>query len=691
MDFYSDIHFVAADILPNCLLRINTRYADFYNLHFLLRGRMEFGIDEKPRLVLSQPSLFWHHPRHSYQYGPVDADGWHHFWVSFRGPRAQRIMERGFMPLSPKGYLPIRQTMQMQDEFGGLIELVRRNKSHEHPRAVALLESILAVAWEDRHGGQERVHPEYKVIADAVTYLQKNLYVEPDWDELSQRAGMSYSKFRRLFRELEKESPHGYFLRCRMRVAAELLRNSSLTVKDVAYRFGYDDVAQFSKLFKQKIGLPPGQFRGRLLETASGEAAAVALAHSSTSGRINLDARAPLDDSSRGYPYASYMKRSTFLRLILGGVGSLGLNDRALQAASLPAPEPIHPPPPARDRSLQLEIEHAIEKGLYSLVGQQKPAGFWSTMDTPGPTGLVLTAFVKEPTGLVRAHPPEFINKGYDFLLQCQQPDGGIYLKGLANYSTAIAILALMAADPEAYASVIQRARIFLVGQQANFPPGSEGDSYNGGIGYGDKSLSFDVSNTSFALEALRETRAMADSHTMAGRDLDWNAAVNFFQRCQNLPSHNPQSWVKGDQKNLGGFVYDPLNRKNLLSYGSISYAGLLSYIHADLKKDDPRVSAVHNWLRQNYTLEENPGMGSDGLYYYYHMMAKSLSAFGEETLTLADGKQVVWSSELALKLINLQQADGSWVNTSGRWWEKDPVLVTSYAVRALEILHSQV
>lgn len=678
MDYYSDLNFIAADIQPNCLVRINSQYDDFYNLHFILSGKMEFTIDDKPGTILSQPTLFWQHPRHSYKYRPVDEYGWHHFWVTFRGTRGQRILEKGFMQLSADGYVPVLHAAQMQEEFRCLIELVQRYKNQELPRAGALLESILAIAWEDKLSGQKRVHPEYQAIAETVSFLQKNVYQEPDWDWLSQQAGMSYSKFRKLFRELEKVSPHDFFLRCRMRAAAELLRNTNLTVKDVAYRFGYDDVGQFSRLFKQKIGLPPSQFRGRITEISSPA--------TSLPEQPDRTANPPSDDSSD--TYHAYARRSTFLRLILGGVGALSVNDRALQAASLPAPVPIHPPPQAKDRSLQLEIEHSIDKGLYSLVSQQQPAGFWSTPETPGPTGLVLMAFIKEPTGLIRATPPDFVKKGYEFLLQCQQADGGIYLKGLANYSTAIAIQALMSADPSAYSSMVQRGRAFVVRQQANFPPGAEGESFNGGVGYGDKSLSFDVSNTSFALEALSETRSLIDS---GDSDLDWSAAISFLQRCQNLPSHNPQHWVKSDSRNLGGFVYDPSNKKKLPSYGSISYAGLLGYLHAGLKKDDPRVDAAHNWLLQNYTLEENPGMGADGLYYYFHMMAKALSAYGEESLTLADGKQVAWASELALKLINLQQPDGSWVNSSGRWWEKDSTLVTSYAVRTLEIIHTQV
>ena len=65
-----------------------------------------------------------------------------------------------------------------------------------------------------------------------------------------------------------------------------------------------------------------------------------------------------------------------------------------------------------------------------------------------------------------------------------------------------------------------------------------------------------------------------------------------------------------------------------LRSYGSMSYAGLLSFIYAEMDKNDERVMAVRSWLNDNYTVKENPGMGPQGLFYYYHTMAKALSLF---------------------------------------------------------------
>ena len=186
----------------------------------------------------------------------------------------------------------------------------------------------------------------------------------------------------------------------------------------------------------------------------------------------------------------------------------------------------------------------------------------------------------------------------------------------------------------------------------------------------------------------------------LAGKDLNWQAAIDFISRCQNLPATNKEKWVSGDPENKGGFIYYPGysnagetmlegGGKALRSYGSMSYAGLLSFIYADVKKDDPRVLAAVEWLNKHYTLDENPGLEQQGYFYYLHLMAKGLSASGIKELEVG-GKRVDWRRELAMRLMKLQQQDGSWTNESPRWKENNPVLVTTYCTLTLEILYGQ-
>jgi squalene-hopene/tetraprenyl-beta-curcumene cyclase len=362
---------------------------------------------------------------------------------------------------------------------------------------------------------------------------------------------------------------------------------------------------------------------------------------------------------------------------------------------------PVKSVPPA-DVSFRNEIQRAIDKGLSWLQAKQDTNGFWSTADHPAVTALALTAFMGEPSGRFQKNEPPFVKRGYAFLLNCTRPDGSIHNnKGLLNYNTATSMMALLAANRPEFDPTLRQARSFLISHQIDLGKKGELDTpFDGGVGYGSKGDHSDMSNTLLALEALYYSRHLKEDKALAdAKDLNWEAAIHFIQSCQNLPGHNTQEWVSTHSKDRGGFVYYPGNsmaggetnsttgRVALRSYGSISYAGMLSYSYARLKKDDPRVKAVFEWLRQNYTLDENPGMGPQGLFFYFHTMTKALTLYGVDNLELSAGKKIDWRKDLAVKLINLQQKDGSWVNDNGRWWERDPVLVTAYAALSLEMM----
>jgi squalene-hopene/tetraprenyl-beta-curcumene cyclase len=391
-----------------------------------------------------------------------------------------------------------------------------------------------------------------------------------------------------------------------------------------------------------------------------------------------------------------------FVRLIPGVFAlllALASLHEPLHAAD-PAP-PSRPPSPV-DLSLANEIQHAIDRGLASLLARQNSNGWWSTPDHVAPTALALTAFMGEPSGRFRSSIPPALAKGFEFILSATKPDGSIHRTTLINYNTSLSMVALAATGNPAYDETLRRGRAFLIRSQNDLDqPGINDSPFDGGVGYGDKYAHSDLNNTLAALEALHHTRHLTAGETAAKtKDIDWKAVVLFVQNCQNLPGHNRQPWASEDPRHRGGFVYYPghsmagsetnalTGRIALRSYGSISYAGLLSYIYADLKQDDPRVVAVLQWLRSNYTLEENPGMELQGLYYYLHLMTKALNAARIDSLELKDGRRVSWRREVALRLINLQQPDGSWANSNGRWWEKDPNLVTAYAILSLDIIH---
>jgi squalene-hopene/tetraprenyl-beta-curcumene cyclase len=367
----------------------------------------------------------------------------------------------------------------------------------------------------------------------------------------------------------------------------------------------------------------------------------------------------------------------------------------AIQAAEEPLPRE------EKNLSFRNEVRDTLNRGLGWLEKQQNADGsFGQDVTHPALAAMPIIAFHREPTGRYAKAP--FLQKSYAYLRGFVQPDGGIYNKesGLANYNTSVCLLALSGVPGENL-DTLSKARAYIVNQQAIGMAKPETD---GGIGYGTVGASPkrghpDLDNTVVALEALRATQSLATDRPNV-KDLNWDAAIEFVARCQNLPSHNKEKWASGDPANKGGFVYYPGysnageqtlegGGKALRSYGSMSYAGLLSFIYADLKKDDPRVAAAIEWLKKHYTLEENPGMEKSGYYYYLHLMAKALSAAGINEIE-HDGKKIDWRKDLALQLMKLQKPDGSWANEAPRWKENNPTLVTSYCALTLAIIYNQ-
>jgi squalene-hopene/tetraprenyl-beta-curcumene cyclase len=350
--------------------------------------------------------------------------------------------------------------------------------------------------------------------------------------------------------------------------------------------------------------------------------------------------------------------------------------------------------------SLRLEVRHAIEKCCAWLEARQSNNGSWSSPEHPALTALVLTSLAGAESGTA-ASPA--VEKGYGYVLSCVQPDGGIYTKELQSYNTSVALTALVLRNRPQDRSVIQNARRFLIGLQVgDAQMGASNSPFSGGIGYGGTEKLPDLSDTVLALEAIYNSRPLVqDANGIKAPDLNWKAALRFVQNCQNLPGSNSQAWASDDPQNKGGFIYAPersmagttnlpSGRVAYRSYGSMTYAGLLSYVYADIKSDDPRVTSALDWLRGNYTVDENPALGPQGLYYYYELMAKALTFAGVDTLETKDGRKVNWREDLALKLLNLQQSDGSWTNENGRWWEKDQILDSAFSVTTLEIIQNK-
>ncbi|MEW6072611.1 MAG: prenyltransferase/squalene oxidase repeat-containing protein [Planctomycetota bacterium] len=409
------------------------------------------------------------------------------------------------------------------------------------------------------------------------------------------------------------------------------------------------------------------------------------------------------EELARRHPLGFWEEKGERVHTTAAAVWRLAAIQAELAAREGPEAPGVEKPLPAFGPADRAAATRALVRGAEFLLSAAEGGrwGFGGEPD-PGITGMVASALAAVPAPRP-PHVQEALEGALDWLVSLQKPEGSIHAGQLHNYVTCAAVMALAAAGREKDRPVLEKARAWLRVLQADEGEGyAPGDRYFGGVGYGGDERP-DLSNLQMALEALA-------TGTEAENAATFRKALAFLQRCQNRSESNDLAitsdgvtirsgedggagYAPGESK--AGFVELPDGTRVPRSYGSMSYALLKGYLFAGLPREDPRVEAAWRWILANWTLDVNPGFEADrdpaaayqGLFYYFHTMARALDLYGEERIVDPRGASHAWRAELAGRLVSMQRPDGSWLNeNSPRWYEGNPVLATAYAMSTLAL-----
>lgn len=91
--------------------------------------------------------------------------------------------------------------------------------------------------------------------------IEANLFSQVSIEELAQKTNLSVSSFKREFRKLYNDSPANYIKIQRLEKAAALLSTSDNRITEIAFDCGFNDLANFTKSFREKYGIAPTKYR----------------------------------------------------------------------------------------------------------------------------------------------------------------------------------------------------------------------------------------------------------------------------------------------------------------------------------------------------------------------------------------------------------------------------------------------
>ena len=259
MDFFGGLTFSTSDSVPESMQRVH-HTPRYYGIQFNYSGTVRLRIDSGRQFEVSGPHVFLTYPGSYFEYGPADAPR-HHNYICTYGPRIQRYIDGGLWTADPGSPLvPIPHAEKFLQTMREIMSLTRL-PGLTPPRAVLLFEDLLLRIREAATA--DRRHVPYQ--ADRLHALIREIDTEPererDFAREAERLHVTPTHFRRIFKEITGLPPQQYLLHSRLNRAAELLKTTRLSVKEIAAQTGWDNVFYFSRLFRQKYSISPVRYR----------------------------------------------------------------------------------------------------------------------------------------------------------------------------------------------------------------------------------------------------------------------------------------------------------------------------------------------------------------------------------------------------------------------------------------------
>lgn len=122
-----------------------------------------------------------------------------------------------------------------------------------------LSEQVFPTIVQKLHDGVES--SQKQLAGQVLFYIHQGYDSDITLQQIADKLEMSASQISRIFKEESKLTFSEYVIQYRMKKACEWLLNTDMSIKEISDRLRYTNVQNFSRTFKQIIGVPPGEFR----------------------------------------------------------------------------------------------------------------------------------------------------------------------------------------------------------------------------------------------------------------------------------------------------------------------------------------------------------------------------------------------------------------------------------------------
>lgn len=231
-----------------------------YQLVYITKGGGTFKSSTNPETAVSKGQLLVLFPGQWHTYSPTLKTGWNEYYIGFEGAVIDNLLTNSFLSLQNQ-VLDIGLNEELVNLFTRALEIAEADKiSAQQYLSGIVLHIIGMVTSISKNKIFERGNIDQK-IESAKIIMHENVSKDIDVESLAMKLNISYSWFRKVFKDYTGYAPAKYFQELKIRKAKQLLMETSLSVKEISYSLNYTSTEHFFSLFRKRTGFTPVEFR----------------------------------------------------------------------------------------------------------------------------------------------------------------------------------------------------------------------------------------------------------------------------------------------------------------------------------------------------------------------------------------------------------------------------------------------
>ena len=233
-----------------------------FQLVYISKGKGVFKSQTTKEQVVKKGQMMILFPGYWHSYQPAPETGWNEYYIGFEGAIINHLLKHSFIsPANP--VIDVGASEELVNLCTTAIKIAKEEKkfSQQYLSGIVLhiLGMILSLAENKNFESNEYT----EVIERAKIIMLENVTNNIDIQQLAENLGTSYSWFRKAFKEYTDYSPAQYFQELKIRKAKELLAETTIPIKEIAYDLNFSSDGYFLSFFKKRVGCTPLEYRSR--------------------------------------------------------------------------------------------------------------------------------------------------------------------------------------------------------------------------------------------------------------------------------------------------------------------------------------------------------------------------------------------------------------------------------------------